>query len=174
MDSTVMLPNIDPITAFDDNMQVQCLPVYGLDQAMWTHRRVPKVTAFQTFPRLPFWSRKPQKFTYHTCAEDLTNNTIFPALPEEDRKAPLEDGVLPPDSSAKDGFCVMFSLVSQVVSHWLQLPDTSGQSLPMHVQILDPKRKIIALRSPYHEDSFSLPGTLLAQITVHGASESGI
>ena len=25
MDSTVMLPNIDHITAFDDNMQVQCL-----------------------------------------------------------------------------------------------------------------------------------------------------
>ena len=42
MDSTVMLPNIDPVTALDDNMQVQCLPVYGADQPKWTYRRVPK------------------------------------------------------------------------------------------------------------------------------------
>ena len=55
MDSTVMLPNIDPIT----DMQVQCLPV-----SKWTHRKVPKVTAFRNFARLPLWSRKPQKCTY--------------------------------------------------------------------------------------------------------------
>ena len=42
MDSTVMIPNVDPITAFDDNMQVQCLPVYGADQPKWTYRKVPK------------------------------------------------------------------------------------------------------------------------------------
>ena len=54
MDSTVMLPNIDPVTAFGDNMQVQCLPVYGADQPKWTYRKVPKVTAFRTFARLPF------------------------------------------------------------------------------------------------------------------------
>ena len=89
MDSTVMLPDIDPITAFDDNMQAQCRPVYGADHPNWTYRNVPKVTAFRTFARLPNWCRKPKQFTYHLCAEDLTRSTIVPALPEEDRRALL-------------------------------------------------------------------------------------
>ena len=99
--------SIDPITAFDDNMPVQCLPVYGAEQPKWTYRKVPKVTAFQTFARLPFWCGKPMKFTYHLCAEHVTKTTIVPALPEEDRKALLEHGILPSESSARDRFCVM-------------------------------------------------------------------
>ena len=90
MDSTVMLCNIDPIKVFDDNMQVQCLPVYGSDQPKWTYRMVPKVASFRSFARLLSWCRKPQKMTYHLCAEDLTRSTIVPALPEEDRRALLE------------------------------------------------------------------------------------
>ena len=88
MGSTVMLPKIDPITVIDDNMQAQCLPVFGSDQPKWTYWKVPKVTAFRTVARLPFWARKPQKFTYHVCAEDITRSTIVPTLPEEERSLP--------------------------------------------------------------------------------------
>ena len=35
------------VTALDDNMQVQCLPVFQADQPKWTYRRVPKVSSFQ-------------------------------------------------------------------------------------------------------------------------------
>ena len=49
MDSTIMAQNIDPITALDDNTQVQCLPVYGVDHPKWTYRKVPKVTDFRSF-----------------------------------------------------------------------------------------------------------------------------
>ena len=169
MDSTVLLPNIDPVTALDDNMQVQCLPVYQADQPKWRYRRVPKVSSFRTFARLPSWCRKPQAFTYHMCAENITKTTLVPALSEEDRKALLEDGVAPPESSAKDRFCVMCPAreglhdyshtlpVSQLVSHWLQLPDTPGQSLSISCANSGSKRKIIVLRHPYHEDYVVLP-----------------
>ena len=169
MEPTVLIPNIDPITALDDNMQAQCLPVYGADQPMWTYRKVPKVTAFRTFARLPFWRRKPMKFTYHLCADDLTKSTIVPALPEKDRKALLEHGVLPSESSAKDRFCVMCPvkrgsprLIPRCLCHnWCHIGCSYqthlGRVCPCHVQILDPRRKIIVLRHPYHEDCVVLP-----------------
>ena len=80
------------------------------------------------------------------------------ALPEEDRKALLEDGVIPPESPAKDSVSgeervaatAPMLPMSPLVPHWLQLPDTPGQSL-------DPRRKIIVLRHPYHEDYVVLP-----------------
>ena len=65
MGSTVLLPNIDPATALDDNVQAQCLPVFQADQPKWTYRRVPKVSSFRTFARLPSWCRKPQAFAHH-------------------------------------------------------------------------------------------------------------
>ena len=143
MPSTVMLVNIDPVTVFDDNMQVQCLPVFGADQSKWTYRKVPKVEALRSFAGLPFWCRKPQKMTYHLCAKDLTKSTIVPNLPEEERRALMEHGTLPLESSAKDRILCGVStqerftktstmlLMLQVVPHWLQLPDTPRQSLPL-------------------------------------------
>ena len=107
MDSTVLIPNIDPITALDDNMQVQCLPVCGSDQTKWTYLKVLKVTAFRTFAKLPSWCGKPKDFAYRLCTENMTKTAIAPALPEEDRKALLEHCMLPPESSASNRFCVM-------------------------------------------------------------------
>ena len=178
MDSTVMIPNIDPATALDDNMQVQCLPVHRSDQPKWTYRKVPKVAASRSFASLPSWCRKPQKMTYRLCAEDLTRSTIVPSLPEEDRRALLEHGEVPPESSAKDRFCVM-CLVKRGSSRLLpcclcyncchiscSYQTHLGRVCPCHVQILDPKRKIIVLRHPYHEDCVVLPtrNTLIIRI----------
>ena len=168
MDSTVMLTTIDPITALHDNMQVQCLPVNGSDRPKWTYRK-PKVRAFRSFARLPSWCRKPQKMTYHLCAEDLTRTTIVPALPEEERKALLEHGALPQESSAKDRCCVMCPvkrgsprlLPCCLCYNWCHISCSYqthlGRICPCHVQILDPKRKITVLRHPYHEDCVVLP-----------------
>ena len=43
----------------------------------------------------------------HICAENITKTTLVPALHEDDRKALLEHGAIPPESSAKDRFCAM-------------------------------------------------------------------
>ena len=167
MDSTVMLCNIDPIKAFDDNMQVQCLPVYGSDQPKWTYQMVPKVASFRSFTRLMSWCKKPQKLTYHLCAQDLTRSTIVPTLPEDDHRALLEHGVLPLESSAKDRFCVMCPvkrgsprllpccLRYNWVSYQLQLPDTPRQSMPLPCSDLGSEKE--DLRHPYHEDCVVLP-----------------
>ena len=45
--------------------------------------------------------------------------------------------------------------MQQLVSHWLLLPDSSRQDMPM--SCLDPKRKIIVMKHPYHEDYIVLP-----------------
>ena len=111
MPSTVMLPSIDQFAVLKDNIkdntQAQCLPLFGSDHPKWTYRKVPKVTAFRNFGRLPPWCRRPQKMTYHSCAEDMTKTAIVPNLPEEDRKTLVEHGMLPHEPSAKDRFCVM-------------------------------------------------------------------
>ena len=131
--------------------------------------RYQKITAFRTFARLPFWCRKTKQFTYYLCAEDLTRSTIVPALPEEDRRVLLEHGVLPPNSSAKDRFCVMcpvkrgsLRLIPCCLCHsWCHVScsyqTNLGRVCPCHVQILDPGKKIIVLRHPYHEDCVVLP-----------------
>ena len=95
----MLLHTLDPATALDDDMQAQCLPVYQADQPKWTYRRVPKVSSFRSFKRIPAWCRKPQSFTHHTCAEDLTKTILVPSLLEVDRKALEEEGVIPPDSA---------------------------------------------------------------------------
>ena len=90
MPSTVMLPSIDIAniaTTLEDNMQAQCLPVFRSDHPKWTYRKVSKVTEFRSFGRLPPWCRRPQKMTYHLCAEDMTKTAIVPNLSEEDRCA---------------------------------------------------------------------------------------
>ena len=160
MDSTVLLPTIDPITALDDDMQVQCLPVYQADQPKWTYWRVPKVSSYRSFARLPSWCRKPQAFTYHMCAENITKTTLVPALSKEDRKALSEEGVVPPESSAKDRFCVMCPvrrgsprlLPCCLCHNWCHIGCSYQTHLdrvcPCHVQILDPRRKIIVLMRP--------------------------
>ena len=40
MPSTV-LPSIDIATTLEDDMQAQCLPVFGSDHPKWTYRKVP-------------------------------------------------------------------------------------------------------------------------------------
>ena len=64
-------------------MQVQCLLVYKADRPQWTYRKVPKVSSFRSFDRIPFCTRIPQPFTYHMCAEDLTK-IFVPNLPDGD------------------------------------------------------------------------------------------
>ena len=83
-------------------MQVQCLPVFGSDRPKWTYRKLPKVIESRKFGRIPPWCRRPQKMTYHLCAEDLTKG-----LPEEDQDELINHGILPRESSAKDRYCIM-------------------------------------------------------------------
>ena len=45
--STVMLHSNDRALSLEDNMQVQCLPVFGSDGPKWTYRKLPKVTEFR-------------------------------------------------------------------------------------------------------------------------------
>ena len=152
-----------------DDQQVQCLPVARSSVPKWTYRTVPKVTNFRTFGRVPAWGRRPQKMTYHVCAENITKHYIVPNLPEEDREALRTRGALPPSSSARDMHCVMCPvrrgsprlLPCSLCYNWCH-PGCSyqthlGRICPCHVQILDPKRKIMVLKHPYHEDLVVLP-----------------
>ena len=119
--------------------------------------------------RIPAWGRKPQKMTYHVCAENITKHYIVPNLPEEDREALLTRGALPSSSSARDMHCVMCPvrrgsprlLPCALCYNWCH-PGWSyqthlGRVCPCHVRILDPKRKIMVLKHPYHEDLVVLP-----------------
>ena len=78
-----------------DDLQVQCLPVAKSSTPKWTYRTLPKVTNFRTFGRIPACGMKPQKMTYHVCAENITKHFIVPNLPEDDREALLTRGALP-------------------------------------------------------------------------------
>ena len=71
------------------------------------YRALPKVKDFRTFGRLPACGMKPQRMTYHVCAEDITKNFIVPNLPEDEKEALLVYGALPASSSARDRHCVM-------------------------------------------------------------------
>ena len=152
-----------------DDLQVQCLPVARSSTPKWTYRTLPKVTNFRTFGRLPPWDRKPQKMTYHVCAEDITKNCIVPNLPDDEKEDLLTRGALPPSSSARDMHCVMCPvrrgsprlIPCCLCYNWCH-PGCSyqthlGRVCPCHVQILDPKRKIMVLKYPYHEDLVVLP-----------------
>ena len=113
------------------------MQVFGADQPKWTYQRVPKAEAFRKFTGLPPCCRKPQKMTYHLCAEDTTKSTLVPKLPEEERRDLLEHGILPGqilrDVSSQERLTKTSTmlLVLQLVSHWLQLPYTPRQSLPL-------------------------------------------
>ena len=169
MPSTVMLPSIDIAVTLEDNTQVQCLPMFGSDHPKWTYRKESKVAEFRKFGRLPPWCRRPQKMTHHLCAEDMTKTAIVPNLPEEDRIALINHGILPQESSAKDRFCVMCPvkrgsprlLPCCLCNNWRHIGCSYqthlGRVCPCHIQILDPKRKIMVLRHPYHEDCMVPP-----------------
>ena len=169
MPATVMMHTSEIALSLDDSLQVQCLPVYRTDRPKWAYRKVPKVTRFRNFDRLPSWSRKPQGMTYQFCAEDMTKTIIVPNLPAEERDDLLNRGILPQESSARDRHCVMCPvrrgspklLPCCLCYNWCH-PGCSyqthlGRVCPCHVQILDPKRKIIVLKHPYHEDYVVLP-----------------
>ena len=119
MPATVMLHNNEIQLSPDDDSLIQCLPVYKTDRPKWSYRKVPKVTRFRNFDRIPSWCRKPQGMNYRLCAEDLTKTHC-----------------------AKPGCSYQTHL---------------GRICPCHVQILDPKRKIIVLKHPYYEDYVILP-----------------
>ena len=106
MPATVMMHTNEIQLSFDDSSQVQCLPVYRTDRPKWAYRKVPKVTKFRNFDRLPSWCRKPQGMTYQFCAEDMTKTVIVPNLPAEDRADRMDHGLLPQESSAGDRHCI--------------------------------------------------------------------
>ena len=127
------------------------------------------MTKFRNFDRLPSWSRKPQAMTYQFCAEDMTKTVIVPNLPAEERDDLLNHGIHPEESAARDKHCIMCPvrrgsprlLPCCLCYDWCH-PGCSyqthlGRVCPCHVQILDPKRKIIVLKHPYHEDCVVLP-----------------
>ena len=100
--ATVLITGDDIAESLTEDLQVQCLPVPKSSSPKWTYRTLPKVKDFRTFGRIPAWSRKPQKMTYHLCAEDATKNCIVPNLPEDEKEDLLTHGTLPPMSSARD------------------------------------------------------------------------
>ena len=57
MPATVMMHTNEIQLSLDDSLQVQCLPVYRTDRPKWAYRKVPKVTRFRNFDRLPSWRR---------------------------------------------------------------------------------------------------------------------
>ena len=95
MPATVMMHTNEIQLSLDDSLQVQCLPVYRTDRPKWACRKVPKVTRFRNFDRLPPWSRKPQGMTYQFCAEDMTKTIIVPNLPAEERDDLMNRGYFP-------------------------------------------------------------------------------
>ena len=107
MPATMIMHTSEIALSLDDSLQVQCLPVYKTDRPKWTYRKVPKLTRFRNFERLPSWSRKPQGMTYQFCTEDMTKTIIVPSLLAEERDDLLNHGILPQESSARDRYCVM-------------------------------------------------------------------
>ena len=67
MPATVMLHSKEIALLLEDNMQVQCLPVFGSDRPKWTYRKVPKVTDFRSFGRILSWCRKTRDDTPPLC-----------------------------------------------------------------------------------------------------------
>ena len=61
MPATAWGPSAGIATSLGDNMQVQCLPAFKSDCLKWTYRKVPKVTDFRRFGRIPPWCRRPQE-----------------------------------------------------------------------------------------------------------------
>ena len=105
--ATVLNIGDDIAENLTEDLQVQCLPVPKSNSPKWVYRTLPKVTNFGTFGRIPAWGRKPQRMTYHLCAENTTKNCIVPNLPEDEKDDLLTHGILPPSSSARDKHCVM-------------------------------------------------------------------
>ena len=112
------------------------------------------MTKFRSFGRIPIWGRKPQRMTYHLCAEEITKNCIVPSLTDEEKDD--LDGVMCPVRRGSPKLlpcCLCYNWCHPGCSYQTHL----GRVCPCHVQILDPKRKIIVSRHPYHEDLVVLP-----------------
>ena len=103
----MLVAMFDPAKSLDDGTQVQRLPAYKANTLQWTYRKVPKISSFRKFANVPYWCRKPQPFTYHLCAEDLTKSTFVPNLAEGDLQLLKQANILPPESSAQGRYCVM-------------------------------------------------------------------
>ena len=121
------------------------------------------MSSLRNFDKVPTWCRKPQSFTYHLCAEDISRAELVNALSKEERKILLEDGVLPHESSAKGQTCVMcpVRIPCCLCENWCRVGRSNqthlGRACPCHIRILNPKRKIMFLSHPYVEDSVVLP-----------------
>ena len=93
--ATVLDLGNDTAKDLTEDLQVQCLPMARSSTPKWTYRTLPKVKYFRAFGRIPTWGRKPQKMTYHVCAENITKNCIVPNLPEDEREELRTRGALP-------------------------------------------------------------------------------
>ena len=105
------------------------------------------------------------------CAEDLTKCTLVPSLPEGDLQVLNEEGTIPPESSARNRYCVMrpvrrgspILLPCCLCENWCQSHISCryqthlGRICPCHVRILDPRRKIVVMSHPYLEDYVVFP-----------------
>ena len=96
-----------PEFPFEDDMQVQCLPVPRSDTPQWMCRKAPKVSCFVNFKGTPAWCRKPQALTYRLCSEIRTRSVLVAALPQYERRLLTREQVLPKASSANGRTCVM-------------------------------------------------------------------
>ena len=90
-----------PEYPFDDDTQAQCLPAPRSDTPLWMYRKVPKVSSFRKFDRVPTWCRQPQGLTYHLCAEGIMRSGLVAALTPEERKKLIQDKELPQAASAR-------------------------------------------------------------------------
>ena len=170
--------------------QAQCPPVSKTKEPRWMHSKLPKASSLRNFGNIPVWCRKPQSFTYHLRAEEITRGGLVSVLSAKEKDALLNRGEVPPDSSARGRVCIMCPvrletripkiepvlLVQQFAPCGTQLSTHIGRVCPRHVRILDPKRKIMVLSHPYmtwHQTENHLAGRDLSnRRSQSGASAS--
>ena len=85
MQSVVESKFVELIQPIKDDMQAQCLPVSKSNYPSWMCRKVPKLSSFKNYDKVPTWCRKPQSFTYHLRAEDITRAGLVSALSKEEK-----------------------------------------------------------------------------------------
>ena len=73
MDSTVKITLLDPAKPLDDDMQVQCLPVYKAEAPQWTYRKVPKLASLS------------EATTACLSIEDITESLLVSQLSDAER-----------------------------------------------------------------------------------------
>ena len=155
---SIVEPELEaPQLLLDDDMLVQCLPVWKSEYPMWSYRKAPKTSSIGDFSNNPPWCRKPIAFiTYHAYAELVTKSSLVDALPQFERNQLLRNQVqLPAASLAPSRRCMMCPDRdgSSNVFPWClcggwchvncSYQSHLGRICPSHVRILDQKRKII-------------------------------